>query len=594
MSSNNDDPLADLLGSVRRQKKKALETSEFAPSDKPSGETGLNPLDLLALPTAQRDLVNFLSRRKQANLPQVQERLGRSLQEVRQTLSDLKEAGYIHEALVDGELYYRVVFGGKVSRSGRGVPQHIWDAVDLDNKVFLKQIQLFQHLSDRELDEVTALLHSRHYKRNEVIVWQGNIGDEIAFVKSGIVGISRLTPGDTQQDASILAYLKQGDLFSEHNLLDSHQYPASATVTALSEVEVLEIKRRDLLDLLIRYDKSALELARMLSQRLIAINTRLSSTGADTKLSFIYGIGDCGTTSLGSTLAMILAQTTRRKAAYTEHPNPSSLPKVFDFEPDGEIYNHPGGFDVVMIEGAAGLPSTVRTTLVMDQLLNDYSNIVIGLQGQVDETVTYMLEKANQVVIVTSPDEKSWQKTNQLISQLRTAIHPERTGILIVVNRKAPDITATALPGNIDYDIPYLPTMPSLSTITLDNLPAAFKDAATMLTDRLGRTTQLGVYIPSTIDVDQDVDTSGYIQETMAFLGELFGGAAATTNEAHGVWNSEEVGLVSETIHIVRTYVTQAELDRYLGDVLEYVERLKEDLRQEAMALEVNQKLMLI
>ena len=115
-----------------------------------------------------------------------------------------------------------------------------------------------------------------------------------------------------------------------------------------------------------------------------------------------------------------------------------------------------------------------------------------------------------------------------------------------------------------------------------------------MLADRLGRTNQIGIYIPTTTDVDQEIDTSGYIQKTITFLGEIFGGAMASSSEAHGVWNSEEVGLVSETIHIVRTFVTQAELDRYLGDVLEYIERLKFVLRQEAMALEVNQKLMLI
>ena len=70
-------------------------------------------------------------------------------------------------------LYYRVVFGGKVSRSGRGVPQEIWNSVDLDNTVFLQQISLFKHLSEEHLREIATRLDSKRYKRNEVIIWQG-------------------------------------------------------------------------------------------------------------------------------------------------------------------------------------------------------------------------------------------------------------------------------------------------------------------------------------------------------------------------------------------------------------------------------------
>jgi hypothetical protein len=113
-----------------------------------------------------------------------------------------------------------------------------------------------------------------------------------------------------------------------------------------------------------------------------------------------------------------------------------------------------------------------------------------------------------------------------------------------------------------------------------------------MLADRLGRNNQISVYIPTTIDVNQTIDTTAYVQKTLAFLGKRFGGA--TSSQAHGVWNSEETGLVSETVHIVRSYTTQADLDKYLADIMEYMETLKKDLKQEAMAVEVNQKLILV
>ena len=96
-----------------------------------------------------------------------------------------------------------------------------------------------------------------------------------------------------------------------------------------------------------------------------------------------------------------MAQVTTRNAVYTEHPSPYQLTTVFNFENNREIYKHTSGYDIAIIEGTTDLPATVKTTLVLDQLLNEYSNIVIGLSGKVDESIAYMLEKANQVVIVT-------------------------------------------------------------------------------------------------------------------------------------------------------------------------------------------------
>jgi hypothetical protein len=108
----------------------------------------------------------------------------------------------------------------------------------------------------------------------------------------------------------------------------------------------------------------------------------------------------------------------------------------------------------------------------------------------------------------------------------------------------------------------------------------------------LGNTNQIGVYIPTTIAVDQKVNTSEYVEKTLSFMGKLFGGA--TYQKVQGVWNSQEAGLVQEDIHLIRSYCSQPVLDKYMGEVVDYVETLKQELQQEAMALEVNQKLMLI
>ncbi|HYP21928.1 MAG TPA: hypothetical protein VEY08_17800, partial [Chloroflexia bacterium] len=125
-----------------------------------------------------------------------------------------------------------------------------------------------------------------------------------------------------------------------------------------------------------------------------------------------------------------------------------------------------------------------------------------------------------------------------------------------------------------------------------EGLPPALSSVAATLADRVKRTNQVRMYIPTTMDVDRQIDTSLYVQRALDLLGDLFGGA--TSDDAKGVWKSDTEGLVGETVYIVTSYVTQTDLDRHLARIVDFVEGLKHELKQEAMALEVNEKLMLI
>lgn len=591
----SDDPLAGLLGSARRQAKSTnTDLGLGSKRQKTAGESGgLNPLDLLGLPPAQRDVINWLSRRKQSTLPQLAEALNKSQDELAKVLDDLKRDGSVREALVDGQILYRVAFGGKVSRSARGMPKNIWDAVDLDNALFLRQIPLFAHLEDEALQQLTAKLEVRHYHRNEVIAWQGNIDQDVMVIKNGIVGITRLLPGSASE-TQILAYLKQNDVVGEINLLLEQNVASTTTATALSEVDVLVLKRQAFLDYVTQDRKAAIELARLILQRLLATNDRLVHTGGETKLAMVFGIGEgSGETMLGCALAMTLAQVTQSKAVYTEHPSPDDLHAQFpDWGPHDELYHHAGMCELAAIKTSPGLPPTVRTTLVMDKLLSEYPNIVIGVPGVVDETVSYMLEQASQIIIVYSPEAVSHVKLIGLVEELRELLHPEKTNLFLVANHTKPDLFLETVPTRIDFEIPYLGAgINTLSAKSLEQLPPALSKVTDMLADRLGRTNQIGIYLPNTYE-NPDLDANSFVQETLSFLGSIFGGATATTTETQGT--ASDGTSVPETLHIVRTYVTKADLDRHLSQVLGFVEQLKLKVGQEALAIEVNAKLMLI
>ncbi|MEK7277742.1 MAG: Crp/Fnr family transcriptional regulator [Chloroflexota bacterium] len=585
-----DDALDELIGLTSQRGKRRQPGTETQPTAAES--RGLNPLDLLNLPSNQREVVNWLSRKKEARLSEIIEALSKTdAASVRAAVTELKDLGYLHEALIDGEIYYRVVFRGTVMRAGRGLPQTLWTLIDLDNVTFLKQVYLFNGLSEDQLKEVSSKLETRQYHRNEVILWQGAQNERVYFVKNGMVGVSRIYPG--AQAPQMLAYIKQGEMFGEFSILAEQGHVATANVTALSEVTVLVMNYRDCLELLKKYSSTGIALAQVLIKRLQDTNARLGSRAVETKLTLVFGVKPgVGCTTVGSTLAMTLAAVTQKPAVYTEYPLAANLPALFSYPADAEIHNHPGGYDVVVPLGAPDMPPSVRTTLVMDQLVNKYPNIVVGITGPANDTLAYMIERASQVIIVTPPDAESWAQLNQVSASLKPYIRPEKTSLFVVVNRSAEAYSSQPAAGHADFDIPFVGVMPSLAEQRADNLPEPLAKVAGVVADRLGRTNQIGVYIPSTIGVDQRMDTSAYIEKTLAFLGQLFGGA--TSSQAQGVWNSNDAGLVSESVYVIRSFVTQSDLDKRLPEVLEYVEQLKVEMKQEAMALEVNQKLMIM
>jgi len=47
-------------------------------------------------------------------------------------------------------------------------------------------------------------------------------------------------------------------------------------------------------------------------------------------------------------------------------------------------------------------------------------------------------------------------------------------------------------------------------------------------------------------------DTVVQVDKTLAFMGQVFGGA--THEEVQGVWNSSEAELVTENIHLIRSF----------------------------------------
>lgn len=94
------------------------------------------------------------------------------------------------------------------------------------------------------------------------------------------------------------------------------------------------------------------------------------------------------------------------------------------------------------------------------------------------------------------------------------------------------------------------------------------------------------IYIPSTKDVDKHCDTSDYTNQALKLLYECFEGATST--KALGAWISQSTKLVKEEVTMCFAYCKEKDLERHIDAIYDFCLKMKKDLQQESIALEVN------
>lgn len=103
---------------------------------------------------------------------------------------------------------------------------------------------------------------------------------------------------------------------------------------------------------------------------------------------------------------------------------------------------------------------------------------------------------------------------------------------------------------------------------------------------------KFGIYVPSTTDVNTHTDNAAKVAETLSFLSGLFGGA--TAQKSSGAWVSDSAGLVLEDVTICYAYCTTVQRFKYLRAVKEYAKRLRDDMKQDAVSVEIDRALVLV
>jgi CRP/FNR family cyclic AMP-dependent transcriptional regulator len=140
----------------------------------------------------------------------------------------------------------------------------------------LKKINLFENLSEHELEKIEKICRMEAFAKSAVIFKEGEPGDRCYVITNGDVRISKFIPNIGEE---ALAVMKPGDYFGEMALID--KFPRSAHAIANTDVAVLVINKADLDKILISDRDLGYKLlwtfTKTLSKRLRETNEKLAS-----------------------------------------------------------------------------------------------------------------------------------------------------------------------------------------------------------------------------------------------------------------------------------------------------------------------------
>src|SRR3989339_591598 len=151
----------------------------------------------------------------------------------------------------------------------------------------LKEIEIFKGLPDKALKNISNIIKERKIAKDTIIFEEATPADVFCLIAGGKVEVFKRLTGE---EIKILAILTEGDYFGEMSLFESK--PRMASVKAIEDVTLLEIKKKDFLDLLSDNLNAGMKL---LSSIMSTTLNRLSATNSH--LALLYDTGKIIATS---------------------------------------------------------------------------------------------------------------------------------------------------------------------------------------------------------------------------------------------------------------------------------------------------------
>lgn len=147
------------------------------------------------------------------------------------------------------------------------------DLTRLDQKTLLSDHFLFSELEPPLLERLLHSANPRVYAKGETVFTRGEEGERLFAILRGRVKVSVFSEEGREV---VLAVMKPGDFFGEIAFLDGSVRTADAT--AIEEMEVISVGRRDFLPILETHPAIYMKIIRVLCERLRMTNETIEDS----------------------------------------------------------------------------------------------------------------------------------------------------------------------------------------------------------------------------------------------------------------------------------------------------------------------------
>lgn len=564
--------------------------------------SSLSPLDMLDMPDVEQYILRCLNRRPGLTAAEIATATKLPMGEVEPVLRRMISRSQVVEQLQEEKRTFSVRFSRLQGRL-RGMPAGIMAILGEKPDTFLAEVALTASLTPEERESLLAKSTTRQLITNEVLVWQGDPFQYVGLPRMGLLKKWRLQKG---QQSWVVDYVRRAEWFGLGEVLS--EQPSLDTLTAVTDSELLLWPAAEFMAFLHNNTHLSQAVNRLLSQQLYQCQSqRVHGAG---RVWAIEGVEEqAGATTLAVNLALLGLQNGNnngqrsRVVLWNASDSGQDMLHMLGMDPhalttalpdQNTILEHPSGIHVLIKTADATYPPQVQLDIFLTDLQGRYDYVICDTGNRADDELILRLRgQAERLITVTrQPDGAGSGRMRW--NAIQPYSRPTQKRIL-TLNR--PSANGHSPDPAFQLVLPYDPE--STTTARQAGRPVAEVAAAGPLGRafleayrRLSLDHSIGIFVPSTMDVNQAVSNEAQVQATLSFLGSLFGGA--TSSEAEGVWQSEDQELVVEQVTIVKTFVSRKALEKHLDEVIKFAARLKTEMRQEAVAIDVDNQLILV
>ena len=326
----------------------------------------------------------------------------------------------------------------------------------------LQRVAVLFTLPDNMLRALARQLHPGFAAKGSVIITQGDTGDSLFIIAEGRCEV---TVKQAEGHEITISYLGDGDFFGEMALISEETRTAS--VRALSDCKLLVLDRQTLYATIPADSDALIDLQKLVEQRkaslenIIARASLVAPEQAATTVAVYSPKGGSGRTTIAINLAASLAQQFPGEVLLVDMALPFNHAALLSsLIPTGSmasaaaggdanfeeallsvILHHPGGMmllPAVLKPEEADLINPTLIAKAMGVLANAFRYIVFDLGVALTENTLTILDHAQRVVLLATPELSSLKDISDLLRIFANVLNIVPGRIVIVLNNKSP------------------------------------------------------------------------------------------------------------------------------------------------------------